>query len=115
MPVKEGLLAGGGLLAALAASTCCVLPLSLGAAGLGGAWLSTLAALAPYQTAFQLLAIALLGAGFWLIYARPARAASAGACATAPTHRTTKALLWTGAMMMTLVLTSGWWQRFVVA
>lgn len=47
--MRLGLLAGGGLLAAMAASTCCVLPLSLGAVGLGGAWLSTLTALAPYE------------------------------------------------------------------
>ena len=109
--MKEGLLAGGGLLAALAASTCCVLPLSFGAAGLGGAWLSTLTVLAPYQLAFRLIAIALLGVGFWLVYAR--RAGSAVACATVPTRRTTKTFLWAGAIMMTLVLTSGWWERFV--
>ncbi len=104
-----GLLAGGGLLAAVAASTCCVLPLSLAAVGLGGAWLSTLTVLAPYEAAFRVLAVLLLGAGFWFVYARRAAADSAAVCPTAPSGRVTKTLLWAGAIMMSLVLSSGWW------
>ena len=105
-------LAGGGLGAALAASTCCVLPLSLGAAGLGGAWLSRLSILAPYQTAFRVLAILLLGVAFWMVYGRrTAAVAAAAACAVVPSERITKTALWVGAIMMALVLSSGWWER----
>ena len=108
--MRTGLLAGGGLLAALAASTCCVLPLSLAAVGLGGAWLSTLTVLAPYEAAFRVLAVLLLGAGFWFVYASRAAADSAAACpTTTPSGRVTKTLLWAGAIMMSLVLSSGWW------
>ena len=66
----EKTLAAGGLLAAVAASTCCVLPLALGSLGLGGALVAGLGVLAPYQTVFRLAAVALLGAGLWLAYAR---------------------------------------------
>ena len=67
----KGLLAAGGLLSALAASTCCVLPISLTAVGLGGAWLSTLDAVSTYEMAFRVVGILLLAAGFWLVYAPP--------------------------------------------
>ena len=55
-------LAAGGLLSALGASTCCVLPLSLGTLGLGGTWLSTIMALATYEMAFRVVGILLLAA-----------------------------------------------------
>jgi mercuric ion transport protein len=107
------LLAGGGLAAALAASTCCLLPLSLGAIGAGGAWLSTVSALAPYQTGFRVLAIVLLGAAFWMVYAPRPAVAGADACAVAPAQGATKAVLWLGAIVTALVLTSGLWERLV--
>jgi mercuric ion transport protein len=107
--MRAALLAGGGLLAALAASTCCVLPLSLAAAGIGGAWLSTLTALAPYETVFRALAVLLLAAGFWLVYARRPAAADGATCKTVPWRRLTTSLLWAGAIVLALVLSSGWW------
>ena len=107
--MRDELFAGGGLIAAAAASTCCVLPLSLGAVGIGGAWLSTLTALAPYATAFSLLAILLLGAGFWLVYVRPATADVGAACASGWAGGVTRTLLWAGMILMTLVLSREWW------
>jgi mercuric ion transport protein len=49
---RQGLktaLAAGGILAALGASSCCVLPFALFTLGVSGAWISNLTALAPYQ------------------------------------------------------------------
>ncbi len=109
----EKILAGGGAAAALAASTCCVVPLSLAAAGVSGAWLASLSALAPYQTGLRVLAILLLGVGFWMVYRRPARSVDGRACAAVPSQRTTKSALWFGALLMGLVLSSGWWQQFI--
>ena len=111
------ILAGGGLAAAVAASTCCVLPLSLGAIGVGGAWASTFSVLAPYQTAFRVLAILLLGVAFWLVYGQRAvaayGAAQGAACPVVPSQGVTKSVLWVGAAVMGLVLSSGWWERFI--
>jgi mercuric ion transport protein len=106
-------LAGGGLAAAAAASTCCILPLSLGALGIGSASLSALSFFAPYQTAFRVAGILMLGAAFWLIYRRPASAAVVAACAVNRSQRPAKAVAWFGAAIMGLVVTSGWWERFV--
>jgi len=110
--MKETVLAGGGLLAALAASTCCVLPLALGALGVGGAVASTLTALAPFQTVFRVLAILLLGAGFWLVYGRRSGANDAAARPRLPAARATKVVLWIGAIVMGLVLSSDWWEQY---
>jgi len=112
--MSAGILTGGGLVAALVASTCCVVPLSLGALGIGGALLPALASLAPYQSAFRVAGILLLAAAFWLIYQRPQPAALHSACAVAPSQRLTKTALWIGAAVMGLVLTSGWRERAIV-
>ena len=87
-------LAAGGLLSALGASTCCVLPLSLGTLGLGGTWLSTIMALATYEMAFRVVGILLLAAGFWLVYAPPKAAPEALACSSGSSARLTKTFLW---------------------
>jgi mercuric ion transport protein len=114
MPVLGKILAGGGVAAAVTASTCCVLPLSLTALGVGTAWLPALLVLAPYRTAFLVTAILMLGAAFWLVY-RPRQAAADGAaCVAVPSQRGTRTLLWVGAFVVGAAATSGWWERFVV-
>jgi hypothetical protein len=35
-------------------------------------------------------------------------------CAVAPSQSLTKSTLWIGAGVMALVMTSGWWERFIV-
>jgi mercuric ion transport protein len=106
-------LAAAGATAALAASTCCVLPLTLGALGLGGGLVSSLGILAPYQTAFRLAALALLGAGFWLVYANRPVASAGTACAPTPTAGWAKPVLWTGALVLAVVISEPLWARWV--
>ena len=59
-------LAAGSLLAALAASSCCILPLILFSIGVSGAWISNFTRLAPYQPIFVVVTLACLGAGAWI-------------------------------------------------
>ena len=59
-------LAAGGLLGALAASSCCILPLVLFGLGVSGAWIGTFTQLAPYQPSFIAATIACLG--YRLVY-----------------------------------------------
>ena len=76
------LLAAGGLLAALAASSCCILPLVLFSLGVSGAWIGNVTQLAPYQPCFIVATIALLGAGYWVVYRSSKLACDQGeACA----------------------------------
>jgi len=84
----QGLIAAGGLLGALAASSCCILPLALFSLGVSGAWIGNLTQLAPYQPFFIAATIACLGYGYWLVY-RSSKVACAGgeACARPLSNR----------------------------
>src|SRR5262249_35318601 len=79
---QQRLMAAGSLAGALAASSCCILPLVLFSLGVSGAWIGNLTPLAPYQPFFIAATIACLGYGYWLVYRSP-KVACAGseACA----------------------------------
>lgn len=68
------LIAAGGILGAVAASSCCILPLALFALGIGGAWIGDLTALEPYQPIFIAITAGLVAAGYYLVH-RQRRAA----------------------------------------
>lgn len=64
----QNLMAAGGLVSALAASSCCVLPLILFGLGVSGAWIGNLTQLAPYQPYFIAVTLGFLCSGYWLVY-----------------------------------------------
>jgi mercuric ion transport protein len=64
----QRLMAAGSLLGALAATSCCILPLVLFGIGVSGAWIGTFTQLAPYQPFFLAATIACLAYGYWLVY-----------------------------------------------
>ena len=49
---RTGWVAAGGVLGAIGASSCCIVPLVLFSLGAGGVWIGNLTALAPYQPIF---------------------------------------------------------------
>ena len=63
-------------LAALLASSCCVLPLALALAGISGAWISQLRVMEPYSDGLLALAFCALAWAAWRIYGRSAHAQS---------------------------------------
>jgi len=94
---KGGLFAAGGIVGAVLASTCCILPLALVSLGVGGAWMGNLTALAPYQPWFAGAAFASLATGFWRVYVTPKKQCETGAsCRTARSEKFVKAALWGG-------------------
>jgi mercuric ion transport protein len=99
---RTALLAVGGVLGAIGASTCCIIPLAFISAGMGGAWLANVVALAPYQPIFIAIAFACLGAGFYFVYRRPGAAACGAdsACVPSLSARVTKITLWGGALLV---------------
>ena len=74
----------GGILGAIAASSCCILPLALFSLGISGAWIWNLTALAPYQPYFIAATLACLGYGYWLVYRRKKIACAEGAACARP-------------------------------
>jgi mercuric ion transport protein len=65
----QTLMAAGGLLGALAASSCCSLPVVLFSLGVSGAWIGNFTQLAPYQPYFLAAALVFVGTGYWLVVA----------------------------------------------
>ena len=99
----DRLLAAGGVVGAVLASSCCVLPLALVAVGLSGAWVSRLTALAPFKPYALAGTTVVLAAGFWHVYGRKAPVCAPGSACAAPRYRRfTKAALWAGAGLAVL-------------
>ena len=87
----QRLMAAGGLLGAIAASSCCILPLVLFGLGVSGAWIGNLTRLAPYQPCFFAATLGFLGAGYWLMHRESKRVCAQGeACARPVPNRLVK-------------------------
>ena len=78
VPRTQRVAAAGGLIGAVAASSCCMLPLALFTLGAGGPWIGKLVKLAPYQSYFIAASIACLGYGYWLVYRSSRRKCAIG-------------------------------------
>lgn len=102
---RAGLISVGGILAALGAASCCVVPFALFTLGISGAWISNLTALAPYQPIFAAVTFGLLGYGFYLVYRKPKVAcADDSYCAKPSSGRSAKIGLWTATVLVAIAL-----------
>ena len=101
---RARLVVAGGVVGALAASSCCVLPLVLFTLGVSGAWIGNLAALAPYKPYFLPATIGLLGYGYCLVYLRPKQACAGSLCAHPFPDRLVKFGLWIATVLVALAL-----------
>lgn len=72
--------ATGGLVGAIAASSCCMLPVVLFTLGAGGAWIGILVRLAPFQPYSIAAAAVCLGTGYRLVYRARVVCADRGSC-----------------------------------
>src|SRR5258708_8518842 len=88
-PREQAMLAAAGIVGALAASSCCILPLVLFGIGVSGAWIGNLTRLAPYQPYFIAATLACLGGGYWLGYRTPKTAFADGEAFALPASHTT--------------------------
>ena len=84
MPRTQKFLAAGGVIGALAASSCCIVPLVLFGLGVSGAWIANLTRLAPYQPYFIAATIACLAGGYGLLYRSRKRACTDGQICARP-------------------------------
>jgi len=101
----QKLAAAGGIIGALAASSCCILPLVLFSLGIGGAWIGNFTRLAPYQPYFIAVTLAFLGAGYWFVYRSSKVACADGeACARPLPNRLVKIAL----IAATVIVIAAW-------
>jgi mercuric ion transport protein len=101
---RAGWIAAGGILGALAASSCCILPLVLFSLGISGAWIANFTALAPYKLYFAAATIGLIGYGYYLVYVRPKQACADGSCARPLPKRLVKSSLWLATVLVVVAL-----------
>ncbi len=102
---RQRLAAAGGILAALGAASCCVVPFALFTLGVSGAWIGNLTALEPYQPVFATIAAVCLGYGFYLVYRRPKTACAEGSyCASPSSSRLAKIGLWTALALVLIAV-----------
>lgn len=83
---------GGALVAALAASACCIVPALLGLLGISG--LGFAAALESYRPHFLAIAAGFIGLGFYFAYGRRPAKTDACDCERPTSKRLGKAALW---------------------
>jgi mercuric ion transport protein len=76
------LLSLAGIVAAIGAASCCVIPFLLFALGVSGAWIGDLTALEPYQPIFAALSLGFIGWGAWRLRRKAKDACAEGYCAT---------------------------------
>ncbi|RTM00450.1 MAG: mercury transporter MerT [Hyphomicrobiales bacterium] len=108
------LLSVGGILAALGAASCCVLPFALFLAGISGAWIGNLTALEPYQPVFAAVSLGFIGYGAWRVYRKPKVACADGYCATQRSDRIAKIGLWTAAILVVIAVGFPYAIRYVL-
>jgi mercuric ion transport protein len=95
----------GGIVAALAASSCCILPVALFSLGISGAWIGDFTQLAPYQPYFIAATLAFTGTGYWLVYRSSKMPCADGeACAPALPNRFVKITL----LVATILVIAAW-------
>src|SRR5580700_10870561 len=101
----QRLIAAGGVLAALAASSCCIVPLVLFGLGVSGAWIGNLTRLAPYQPCFIAATLGFLGAGYWLVFRDAKTVCTEGeACARPLPRRLVKTVLVVATVLILVAL-----------
>jgi mercuric ion transport protein len=106
------MLAVGGVLGALGATSCCVIPFALFLAGVSGAWIGSLTALEPYQPIFAGLSLASIGFGAWRLRRKREIACADGYCATPQADRVAKIGLWTAGTLVGLAVAFPYAARF---
>ena len=101
----QKLLAAGGIVAALGAASCCVIPFVLFVLGVSGAWISNLTALEPFQPIFVTAAVACLGVGFYFVYRKAKTDCIEGSyCAKPSSSRMVKVGLWLATALLVIAL-----------
>jgi mercuric ion transport protein len=102
--VQTRLIATGGILGALAASSCCIIPFVLFSLGISGAWIGNLIALAPYKPYFAAATLGLLGYGYHLVYLKPNQVCADVSCTRPLPNRLVKLSLWLATVLVVAAL-----------
>lgn len=92
-------------LAAIGASLCCIGPLVLISLGIGGAWISYLTELEPYQPIFVGITLLFLFLAFRKLYLVPRQCAAEDSCALPNVLRNQRIIFWLVTVLLIALLT----------
>ncbi len=108
------LLSVGGILAALGAASCCVIPFVLFTVGVSGAWIGNLTALEPYQPIFAAVSLGFIGLGAWRLRRMAKPACAEGYCATPRADRVARLGLWAATILVMIAVVFPYLIRFLM-
>jgi len=98
----------GGILAAIGASLCCVVPLVLLALGISGAWIANLTALEPYRPVFIGLTVLFIALAYRRLHATAPACAPGEACADPATLSRQRSVFWAVVVLLGALLAVPW-------
>lgn len=98
-----------GVLAAVAASVCCVGPLLLLMLGVSGAWISRLTEFEPYRPYFIALTLLFLGLAFRKLYLVKRVCSTAEACADDQALHRQQLIFWLLSIPLLLLIAFPWY------
>jgi mercuric ion transport protein len=102
---KTRIVAVGGILSALAASSCCIIPLVLVFFGVSGAWIGQLTSLSTYQPIFVVITLSFLSCGYWMVYRKTkANCTQDATCSHPLPNKLVKIGLWFSTALIALAL-----------
>ena len=99
---RTTLLAAG--LTAIGASVCCIGPLVLVALGIGGGWIGTLGAVAPYRPIFVALTLGFLALAFHQLYIAPRTCTPDKPCAAPKVVGRQRLVFWSASVVLLALL-----------
>lgn len=105
MQDRSNLSLAASVVAGLGASVCCVLPLVLVMAGLGGSWLATFRAFEPYRPIFVVAAVVALYFAYRGIFRKAEVCEPSQACADPRVQQRRKTVFWVVATVVVGLLT----------
>ena len=105
----------GGVLGALAASSCCVVPVILISLGLSGAWLGKLTVFAPYSAYFIAFTLACLSVGFYFVYRRPVVCIEGSNCDQPGAGRLVKVALFSATVLVATAIALPYVAQYLIA
>ena len=97
-----------GVIAALAASICCIGPILLWSLGIGGAWISSLVLFEPYRPIFIVLTLLFLGLAFRRVHIASRACLQGSGCGDARLLRRWRLGFWIAAIVALALIAVPW-------
>jgi mercuric ion transport protein len=97
-----------GVMAALAASICCIGPILLLSLGIGGAWISSLVLFEPYRPIFIVLTLLFLGLAFHRLHIASRACLQGSGCGDARLLRRWRLGFWIAAIVALALIAVPW-------